>query len=248
MCRFFLCFEENRVDAQNVMKFDALTAARFRHFNQLYLRTREVPGDIVECGVCQGRSVAMLLLAMKLEGEQVKRLWAFDSFEGFPDPTPEDTSDRQPAAGQLAVTLEQARRFIDEIVMDPQFVASRAQFVKGFFEDTLALMQDRRIALLHLDVDLYSSYKTCLESLWDRVSPGGIVTFDEFVRGQVKFPGGVKAITEFFDGKGLTFERDHYASNYFVEKPRASHVTAVRARAAEVVHDGVSAREAETLR
>ncbi|MEO1513158.1 MAG: TylF/MycF/NovP-related O-methyltransferase, partial [Planctomycetota bacterium] len=147
----------------------------------------------------------------------------FDSFEGLPDPTPEDASVRNPKRGQLMYRLDSVRELIQETVRDPQFVSSRVQFIKGFFQDTLDVMQTRRIALLHLDVDLYASYKSCLDSLYQRVTPGGIITFDEYVRGQIKFPGGVRAIVEFFKDRGLEFERDHYTSNYFVRVPATEY-------------------------
>jgi len=33
---------------------------------------------------------------------------------------------------------------------------------------------------LNLDLDLYSSYKTCSDNLWDNIPPGGIITLDEY--------------------------------------------------------------------
>ena len=33
--------------------------------------------------------------------------------------------------------------------------------------------------LLHLDSDWYESIRVCLENLWDRVSPSGIVQIDD---------------------------------------------------------------------
>ena len=52
--------------------------------------------------------------------------------------------------------------------------------------------------LLHLDCDLYQSYKDSLEFLYPKVVRNGIIAFDEYVNEEWAFPGAVKAINEFF--------------------------------------------------
>jgi hypothetical protein len=37
-----------------------------------------------------------------------------------------------------------------------------------------------RIALLHLDLDVYEPTAVALEHLWDRVVPGGLVVIDDY--------------------------------------------------------------------
>src|SRR5262245_37255316 len=56
-----------------------------------YLVRNDVVGDIVECGVWKGGSmmaVARTLLRLK----QCRRLWLYDTYEGFSPPTVEDIS------------------------------------------------------------------------------------------------------------------------------------------------------------
>ena len=60
------------------------------------------------------------------------------------------------------------------------------------------------IALLHLDCDLYNSYKLCLERCWDYVNTGGVILFDEYHQNSLeKFPGSKLAIDEFLISRGL---------------------------------------------
>jgi O-methyltransferase len=47
--------------------------------------------------------------------------------------------------------------------------------------------------LLHIDGDWYESVKVCLDALYDRVVPGGIIQFDDY--GYWK--GARKAVDEF---------------------------------------------------
>ena len=55
---------------------------------------------MVECGVGRGLTLYMLGYFMAAR-RSTRRLYGFDSFEGFPPPTAADTSDRRPVAGDL---------------------------------------------------------------------------------------------------------------------------------------------------
>ena len=61
------------------------------------------------------------------------------------------------------------------------------------------------IAILHIDLDLYSAYKTTLNSLYSKVIKGGVILFDEYKSPiQYKnFPGASIAVDEFFEQQGI---------------------------------------------
>ena len=80
------------------------------------------------------------------------------------------------------------------------------EVVKGYFEDTIKDYNGGPIAVLHIDCDLYQSYKTVLETLYDKVVTGGLIMFDEYGEGE-KWPGGVQAVNEFFEDKNVEFFR-----------------------------------------
>lgn len=82
---------------------------------------------------------------------------------------------------------------------------------EGFFENTLHEYEGK-IAILHLDCDLYNSYKCCLNTLYDKVVSGGIILFDEYKSYTQldNFPGAAKAIDEFFIKKNIKFHRFEY--------------------------------------
>ena len=53
--------------------------------------------------------------------------------------------------------------------------------VKGWFSDTLpAFNPPDSIALLRLDGDWYDSTMTCLDSLFDKVAPSGLILLDDY--------------------------------------------------------------------
>lgn len=51
--------------------------------------------------------------------------------------------------------------------------------------------------MLHIDVDLYEPTKIILEKLYDKVTIGGIIIFDDYGA----FAGTNKAVDDFFDNK-----------------------------------------------
>ena len=75
---------------------------------------------------------------------------------------------------------------------------TEVEVVKGYFEETIPTSYGSEpIAMLHLDCDLYNSYKVCLEGLYDKVAPGGLILFDEYQKTK-NWPGASKAIDNFF--------------------------------------------------
>ena len=82
---------------------------------------------------------------------------------------------------------------------------SRVTLVKGFFEDTLKDYADFQFSFVHLDCDLYQSYKTCLEFFYSRVPAAGIILLDEY--NDPPWPGCNKAVDEFLQDKPESLER-----------------------------------------
>ena len=199
-----------------------LNVSRYRYFERFFDRIRDVEGDIVECGVGYGDSLIILGLLAKREGRG-RRVWGFDSFEGFPEPTEDDRSVRSPQKGQWASDLEFVRQRLLLSGLDDHFINRQATLIRGYFDETLHLFRGKQIALLHLDCDLYASYKTCLGRLYPLVPPGGVVCFDEYVNTMqlIAFPGAQKAIDEFLGDDQRLIESDPETGQYFLVRPAA---------------------------
>jgi hypothetical protein len=87
---------------------------------------------------------------------------------------------------------------------------------KGWFTETLKTYEGQ-IAILHLDCDLYDSYKISLETLYNKVVPNGLIMFDEY--NDKRWPGASKAIDEFFADKPEKVVSHHnYQMKYYVKK------------------------------
>ena len=91
----------------------------------------------------------------------------------------------------------------------------------GRVEQTLADYAGGPIALLHIDLDLYDGYKATLGTLYDKVVPGGLVLFDEYLdpRSVDKWPGPKRAITEFFGDDVAKIRHDPVYGKYYWVKP-----------------------------
>lgn len=167
----------------------------------------KVEGALVECGVAQGGSAALMALAAA-EMSHRPALWLFDSFEGLPDPTPEDF---RPGDGKTGAHLRPLRRGsclgtqkeVQELLFDTLHLDRNGIFiVKGWFQETLPRARERvgRIAVLRLDCDWYESTKCCLEHLYDKVVPYGYLIIDDYG----SCYGAKKALEEFLRRRGLT--------------------------------------------
>jgi len=140
----------------------------------------EIPGDFIETGVWRGG--ASILMRAVLNAYQVtdRRVWVADSFQGLPSPDvqryPADAESKFHTFKELSVPLETVRRNFEKYgLLDDQVV-----FLKGWFKDTLASAPIDRLALLRLDGDLYESTIIALNTLYDKLSPGGYVIVDDY--------------------------------------------------------------------
>ena len=173
------------------------------YFHELFQLIKGVKGDIVECGVGYGNSIVILAALAEIEGKD-RSIIGFDSFEGFPD-TGEDWSRAKHFRG---ANLKRVQNRIKSAKL-PNTVDLR----QGFLEKTLKYYNNP-VALLHIDVDIASSYTEVLEHLWKHVAPGGVVLFDEY--NNPHWGDATKAIDAFFQGRNLSKCKD--VDKYYIIK------------------------------
>ena len=200
-----------RITNYESVNFNRACLDRFEIMLELYSEVRLVPGCIVEMGYGYGISFSTLAYLSQNEG---RRIYSYDSFKGFPDPSFQDISIRTPKKGDWSHRTKQEAivQLMDFGIED----LSRFYFIEGFVEESLQkLAPEEEICFLHVDLDLYSGYKISLEKLWPLVASGGIVLFDEY--NDLKWPGATKAINEFIQLNSLEIRR-HTSGKYYVKK------------------------------
>ena len=154
-----------------------------------YVVQQNVRGDVVECGTARGGSAALIGLTLQALNSK-RRLWVFDTFAGLPPPTKNDPDYEiaKSYTGTCVGTLDEVRDLLGryEIIED-------ATLVEGLFQDTLPVAAVREIAFLHIDGDWYDSVKCCLDCLYARVTPGGVIQIDDYGH----WAGARSAVDEF---------------------------------------------------
>lgn len=190
-------------------------------------RAINVEGDVLECGVFWGRSAITLARKLKKHGQTDKKVFALDSFDGFGD---ESVHECDLGEGRTAEVAYSRFRQDQNIVTNLRNLSDRlgvnVEVVPGYFENTLpAIVANRVFSYVHLDCDIYSSYKTCLPLVYGALAEGGVIVFDEY--NNEVWPGATQAIDEFFADKPekpeLVVDPDRPNSpKYFVVKAKAS--------------------------
>jgi O-methyltransferase len=172
-----------------------------------------VPGVVVECGVLDGGTSALMAYATAWSGRAVHM---FDSWQGLPKTQIQDGKGARKWAGQVVGSPIRVLECMESLNID----ASRLHFHIGWFHETFPKAVVASIALLHIDCGFYEPTKLCLQTWYPKVSPGGFLQFDDYD----SFIGCRRAVDEFLSSQqGLrieTFGEDGVA--YYIRKPAAA--------------------------
>lgn len=139
-----------------------------------------IPGDLMECGVWRGGAAIFMRAALEAHGDRERSVWVADSFQGVcrPDPAafPEDVGLDLWINPLLAIPRAEVEANFERYGL----LDDRVRFIEGWFRDTLPTAPVESLAVLRLDGDMYESTFVALESLYDKVSPGGFVIVDDY--------------------------------------------------------------------
>jgi hypothetical protein len=176
---------------------------RFLAMYELFKLILPVKGSIVECGVFRGFSLmSWAKLSSILEPENLtRRIYGFDSFNGFPSVSSNDRS----GSGIAEVGDFQTSSY-DELIEllrvydQDRFLGHipKVQLIRGDASKTIPefVQQNRHllVSLLFIDLDLYEPTKAALEHILPRMPKGSIVAFDEL--DNPIWPGETEALLE----------------------------------------------------
>jgi O-methyltransferase len=148
-----------------------------------YLVGAQLAGHYLEFGVFQGTTFARAALVMAPALPEM-RFFAFDSFEGLPDPQGIDNKQGYSAGfhgGQFSCSEEDFLANLGEQGVD----LGRVTTVPGWFAQTLqadkaAGLGIDKVAAAWIDCDLYESTVPVLDFLTQRLSVGSVIFFDDW--------------------------------------------------------------------
>ena len=189
---------------------------RFLALYEVFKRVLPVKGSIVECGVNRGFGLmAWAKLSAVLEPVNLtRRIYGFDSFEGFPSITDKDRTGpawqtAEPGALK-ADSYAELLRLIDLYDKD-RFLGHipKVELVKGDATKTIPAFLVGHphlvVSLLFMDFDLYEPTKVALENFVPRMPKGAVVAFDEL--DNPLWPGETNALIDTLGMGKLQLER-----------------------------------------
>ena len=217
-------------------EFTMIPASRLAALHPIAQRVAGLAGALVECGVWNGGSAAVLADAIRRPGRSAssaepRHVWLFDSWAGLPKPGAKDGerawSEWARHGGQFNVgdAAKPAEAFrlagLASMSGSAELADASAEsdectlhLRRGWFRDTLAgsiSTEIGPIALLHVDADWYESVKLCLTTLYPLVVPGGLVILDDYGH----WPGCRAAVDEYFAKARVRLAHVDYTCHYF---------------------------------
>lgn len=189
---------------------------------------RNIPGDIVECGVYMGGNIALFACDVWDRGLN-KQIWAYDTFSGVPaselEPIDTEMVTERPAGTSLIERYENDRwcsctqwqvgfnvnnavSGIYEGMDGVSAVTSNIRYVAGSVLETIPGEMPDAISFLRLDMDIAKPTKHVLEHAWPRIPIGGVIHVDDYH----SFSGVHQVVRDFFSDKFVYMQEIDYTS------------------------------------
>lgn len=172
---------------------------------ELYKKIVELPGDVVELGVYKGGSFFQFAAFRELlENEQSRKLIGFDMFNEFPETHNDgDNAFREKWVKETHnsfLTKEEIQKSLSNRKI------GNTDLIQGDVAVTIPEYLQKhpymKIALLHIDVDIYEPTVIGLRYLYDYVVPGGIIILDDY-----SVAGETRAVDEFMKDRDIKLRR-----------------------------------------
>jgi len=175
-------------------------------FSCKYAVENNIPGDFVECGVWRGGHAILAAGIFKLYNSD-KKIWLFDTFEGFIDanisPSVYDVinKDNMRVTTESYYNIKHCGNSIEKVAenfVKYNLLSDNIYFIKGDVLQTLTYNNvPTKISVLRLDTDWYDSTLKELETLYPVLSTGGVLIVDDYGI----YSGLRKAVDDYFSNK-----------------------------------------------
>jgi O-methyltransferase len=169
-----------QITARSVVGYEALWV-----IYQMALQSTRVTGNFLEAGVYKGGTARFLKMLLDENPREDRSLLLFDTFAGMPDVDP--SQDIHKKGDFDDTSLAAVTEWVGQ---------DHVRYYPGFMPQTFAGLEDEVFAFAHIDVDLKSSVEACCAFVYPRMSPGGVIVFDDY--GHRTCPGARVAVDEFF--------------------------------------------------
>ena len=196
-------------DAENVfyLRSHPSRLAKLLAHYELYSRIVNLPGAIVECGVYKGASLCRFATFRSLlENNHSRKIYGFDAFGAFPTEGLASSADQSfvesfEAAGGEGISVQDL-----EAALAAKEVSNFELHAGNVFDSVPAFLEKQphlRIAMLHLDLDVYEPTKACLDLFLPHMARGGLIVFDDYN----SVEGATRAADELCQAEGFEIEK-----------------------------------------
>lgn len=174
-----------------------------------FITSLEIRGDYYEFGCHRTRTFRMALTEAKRHSLDGMRFFAFDSFEGLPEPQGETG-----VAGYFRGALYTSEDEFWQLVREHGIYTENVRTIKGFYQDTLTtalqsqfVADGTRIAIACVDCDLYESAMPVFRFMEPIIQEGTVIYIDDYFAGCRGSPvtGPARAFHEFERGSQFKF-------------------------------------------
>ena len=213
-------FEENKsnweVKIENFPKYvRRQNLTRFIALYEIFKKVINVKGSVIECGVNNGFGLMSWakFSAIMEPVNLTRRIYGFDSFQGFPSISQKDRSDNSShiKVGDLSADVFSELKDLVDVYDSTRFLGHipKVKLIKGDAIETIPSFINENphllISLLYLDFDLYEPTKVALEHFLPRMHKGSVIAFDEL--DNPLWPGETLAMLEINSKYKLKIER-----------------------------------------
>jgi hypothetical protein len=203
--------EQKLYDAFNdfIMSNDTKVFGKLLARSLIFEEVKNIPGDIVECGVFKGSGLLTFLkLKRYLCPNTYKKVIGFDMFDSNELINGLHDIDKQTMSCLFKDRNFQHEKSYKELlekkILSYGFQEHEFNLIKGDISLTAPEFVDKnpgfKISLLYFDLDLEEPTYDALCVLWDRVSKNGLVVFDEYAYSKWSESKGVD---KFFKDKNV---------------------------------------------
>lgn len=165
---------------------------------ELYKKIKNKPGCVIECGVYKGASLMRWAhFRQLLENNESRNIFGFDAFSTFPKKGIKSLLDKKfiddyDDGGGIGISKDK----LEDLFKKKQF--SNIELIKGNVLQTLENFKKKnphlKIALLHLDMDVYEPTLHALKIFSKCMVKGGLIIIDDYATVE----GATRAVDNYF--------------------------------------------------
>jgi len=136
-------------------------------------QVRGLEGDFIELGVFKGHTTLFVAEYIGF-ADWPRRWWLYDTFDGIP-------ADQLDAGWSESNASTYTGTYSFEEVRDRFEPIPNIEVIKGRVPEILHARAPEKIAFMHMDLNNATAEIQALELLFDRIVPGGVIVFDDYL-------------------------------------------------------------------